>query len=389
MRFSRVPMRLRWRFALAFACALFMPSGELLAQPTAKVVLGRWARGLRVGRDMDARGVKLYGSELVDQDLRNARFDHCVLYGVRFVECNLTNSFFRGAVLGGASISGCWLDHADFTDAIINDMDMTDSFLSLTPAQLVSTYSYKKKDLRKTMICGMPSKETGRAPEYDFRRADLSGAKLCYGAFTKCDFTGATMYQATIRFCVASFASLSPSKTFREGGLREFTLANIWFVDACDFSGMDLTGARLSCLRNHVGPGPLPLNLTDALIQGATFENDPVHVPMVNGEHLRSTASYRQGDLSGIQLYDVDLAGVDLSNQNLTKAAFGHCDLTNVDFTGAVITGADFVTFRYRRDPTKGLTADQIKSTWNYKHGRMEGIRLPPEIAQALRSEKE
>jgi len=63
--------------------------------------------------------------------------------------------------------------------------------------------------------------------------------------------------------------------------------------------------------------------------------------------------------------------------------------LTNVDFTGAVITAADFVTFRYRRDPTKGLTADQIKSTWNYKHGRMEGIRLPLEIAQALRSEEE
>jgi len=85
-------------------------------------------------------------------------------------------------------------------------------------------------------------------------------------------------------------------------------------------------------------------------------------------------------------LYGIDLAGFDLSNQNLTGAAFGRCDLTNVDFTGAVITGADFA---YRRQPNTGLTADQIKSTWNYKHGRMEGIQLPPGIAEALRSEKD
>ena len=375
-------MRLRWRFALAVACALFMPSGELLAQPTAKVVLGRWARGLRVGRDMDARGVKLYGSELVDQDLRNARFDHCALYGVELVECNLMNASFRGAVLAGVSMAGCRLDHADFTDAIINDM--ADPFVCFTPQQLVSTYSYKKKDLRNAMISGPPSDESSEPLGYDFRRTDLSRARLIGGDFTKSDFTDSTLFGAEFSSCVLAFESLSSSRTFRSRNLEEMTFAGVYFVDACDFSGMDLRRARLSHLRDHARPGPLPLNLTDALIQGATFANDPLRVPTVTGEHLRSTASYRQGDLSGIQLYDIDLAGVDLSNQNLTGAAFGRCDLTNVDFTGAVITGADFVTFRYRDDPTKGLTADQIKSTWNYKHGRMEGIQLPEAVAKAL-----
>jgi uncharacterized protein YjbI with pentapeptide repeats len=379
--------RLPWRCAFVGICFFFISLDSLLAQPTAKVVLGRWARGLRVGRDMDARGVKLYGSEFVDQDLRNARFDHCALYGVELVECNLTNSFFRGAVLGGASISSCRLDHADFTDAIINDM--ADPYVRFTPQQLVSTYSYKKKDLGNAMISGPPSDERGEPLDYDFRRTDLSRASLFGGDFTKSDFTDSTLFGAEFSLCVLAFESLSSSRTFRSRNLQEMTFAGVYFVDACDFSGMDLRRARLLRLSNHARPGPLPLNLTDALIQGATFANDPVSVPTVTGKHLRSTASYRQGDLSGIRLYDVDLAGVDLSNQNLTKAAFGHCDLTNVDFTGAVITGADFVTFRYRRDPTKGLTADQIKSTWNYKHGRMEGIRLPPEIAQALRSEKE
>jgi len=36
---------------------------------------------------------------------------------------------------------------------------------------------------------------------------------------------------------------------------------------------------------------------------------------------------------------------------------------------------------------TTGLTLDQIKSTWNYKHGRMAGIQLPEELAKALEKE--
>jgi len=36
----------------------------------------------------------------------------------------------------------------------------------------------------------------------------------------------------------------------------------------------------------------------------------------------------------------------------------------------------------------KNLTLAQIKSTWNYKHGRMEGVELPDELADALKAEE-
>ena len=376
--------RLPWRCAFVGICFFFTSLDSLLAQPTAKVVLGRWARGLRVGRDMDARGVKLYGSELVDQDLRNARFDHCALYGVELVECNLMNASFRGAVLAGVSMAGCRLDHADFTDAIINDM--ADPYVRFTPQQLVSTYSYKKKDLGNAMISGPPSDERGEPLGYDFRRTDLSRARLFGGDFTKSDFADSTLFGAEFSLCVLAFESLSSSRTFRSRNLQEMTFAGVYFVDACDFSGTDLSGAWLLDLRNRDSDEERPLKLGLATIRGAKFWRTPQAGAFITQDHIRSTASHKQGDLSGIRLYGIDLAGFDLSNQNLTGAAFGRCDLTNVDFTGAVITGADFA---YRRQPNTGLTADQIKSTWNYKHGRMEGIQLPPGIAEAFRSEKD
>ena len=75
----------------------------------------------------------------------------------------------------------------------------------------------------------------------------------------------------------------------------------------------------------------------------------------------------------------VDLFGLDLSQQNLTGSTFTmRCNLTNVRLDDAVITKAWF------DNSCVGLTAEQIQSTWNYKHRRMEGIVLPAEITRAL-----
>ena len=51
-----------------------------------------------------------------------------------------------------------------------------------------------------------------------------------------------------------------------------------------------------------------------------------------------------------------------------------------------MITNCDFAN--YHVCGNKGLTTEQIKSTWNYKHGHMEGIILPKDIADALQQEK-
>ena len=99
-------------------------------------------------------------------------------------------------------------------------------------------------------------------------------------------------------------------------------------------------------------------------------------------ERLRTTKNYRQGHLPGIAFLRVDLSGCDLSRQNLTGCEFDGCDLTGASFHDAVITDVQF------KHETVGLTVDQVKSTWNYKHDRMEGVRLPEEIANGLERER-
>ena len=52
-----------------------------------------------------------------------------------------------------------------------------------------------------------------------------------------------------------------------------------------------------------------------------------------------------------------------------------------------MISGEGFSSFR-RPATSICLNLAQIKSTWNYKHGLMEGVELPDELADALKAEE-
>lgn len=176
-----------------------------------RVVLGPGAEGLKVGPGMNAAGRDLRGCEFVGQDLTRAVFDRCSFYGARLEDCILTGASFRGAVFTGARV-GQWaaplIEGADFTDATLNGVEFTfygdPQSLELSPAQFMSTRSYKTKDLRRCVIHGRRE-----AVAFDFREADLREAWLCCGDFTQCDFTGAQIRATSFRsvrmtFCFGS-----------------------------------------------------------------------------------------------------------------------------------------------------------------------------------------
>ena len=87
-----------------------------------------------------------------------------------------------------------------------------------------------------------------------------------------------------------------------------------------------------------------------------------------------------------VQMYNMDISGLDLSHFNLTGCVFGSIrnstNVSEVIFSDAIITKCNFWQ-------SIGLTTEQIKSTWNYKHGRMDGVILPQDIQAALDAEKE
>ena len=101
---------------------------------------------------------------------------------------------------------------------------------------------------------------------------------------------------------------------------------------------------------------------------------------------LEQFANFAAGDLTGTRFDTVDFSGVNLATQNLTRCSFRDCIFEDTNFEDAIISGARFSVFRSKDGH---LTLDQIKSTWNYKHGRMEGIRLPEKLAKALGKEAE
>ncbi len=128
-------------------------------------------------------------------------------------------------------------------------------------------------------------------------------------------------------------------------------------VSGLDFSNQDLSDARFSCtdavdtnfsnanLTNaFFYDGYLTnANFTDAIVNGASFNS----VYNFTEEQLKSTASYKNKDLSGIGLELVDVAGWDFSGQNLMNSTFFVYDFTNTNFTLADLRGgfADTYTF--------------------------------------------
>ncbi len=336
-----------------------------------RVVLGPAVQDLVVAPGMNAAGRDLRGSEFVTQDLTGANFDGCNLYGVLMDSCTLIGASFRGAIFAGAKLDIAVDDHdVDVTDATINGvMGFNYYGLRLSPQQLKSTRSYQIKELRQCAIHAAPSKEVAR---FDFRGADLRETRF-YGDFFQTDFTDARIDRAHFGYAVISFEQLASTRDFKQRRLRVHLRSRGKMETASsaewDLSHINLAGSDLSFNLGNV-------DFTDATIRDCTIRYG------LTREQLYSTRSYQQGDLAGLRLWWIDLWDWDLSRVNLTGATFSHCTFAGTNLEDAVITAARFSS-------TSDLTVEQIKSTWNYKHGRMDGIELPSKLTTALAEEGE
>ncbi len=349
-----------------------------------RVVLGAGAKGLVAGPGMNAAGRDLRGSEFITQDLSGAVFDGCNLYGVRIDGCILKGVSFRGAIFAGAHVEVNATDEgADFTDATINGVSRVwqskgNAFslygMDLTPQQLMSTWSYRNKDLRQCAIRASYPYPSREVASFHFRGADLREATLRGNCF-KCDFTNARIDGAFFDDDSITFEQLASTWDFRKRRLRVrlFSSAKPGATSTrkWDFSQINLVGSDISFRASEV-------DFTDATINDCTIRNG------LTTAHLYSTRSYQEGNLRGLRVMDSDLSGCDLSGINLTDCLFSHCKFTGAKFQDAVITGALIVTDK-RIEESGWLTLEQIKSTWNYKHGHMKGIRVPDGLAEALR----
>jgi uncharacterized protein YjbI with pentapeptide repeats len=208
-----------------------------------------------------------------------------------------------------------------------------------------------------------------------FENATLTNAYLMYADLTRTNFTNATLTDAD--FTDATVTGVGFSDTTSRG----FTAAQLY--STANYKNGDLSGIRLTmndltdwnfagknCTNAGFSYATLTnADFTNAIVTGASF-NDTTSQGFTAAQ-LYSTASYKNGDLSGIKLMSNDLTGWNFAGQNLTGAIFSYSTLTNTDFTDAIVTEANF-----GNAPSHGFTADQLYSTASYKNGDLRKIWL-------------
>jgi len=159
-----------------------------------------------------------------------------------------------------------------------------------------------------------------------------------------------------------------------------------WDFSFGDFRGSDLNWARFdgSLLgdANFTGANLTNTYFPDATLAGATLADAQVaradfRYTTQYGfakEQLYSTASYKAGNLTGINLGNNDLTGWNFAGQNVSGADFQYTTLAGADFTNAVIAGAAFGPSVYQSHIN--LSKEQLYSTASYQAKDLSSLRL-------------
>lgn len=284
-----------------------------------------------------------------------------------FASANLTNASFIDATLSGANFTNANLNYVSFVDALLDDADFTNSIITntnmgkvvvrgFTKEQLYSTASYKNRDLTGIILANNNLKD------WNFSGQNLSGTRFNLADLTGVDFTNSIITSAYIGYS----DNFTKEQLYSTASYKNKDLTGVQFDDlkmgGWNFAGQNLTGASFS------GASLSNADFTDSIITGASlyFATDRGF----KKEQFYSTLSYKNKDLTGVDLGDNDLAGWDLSGQNLTNVSFYASDLTDTNLTDSIITGASF----WRASAT--LTEHQFYSTLSYKNKSLVGLNM-------------
>jgi uncharacterized protein YjbI with pentapeptide repeats len=338
------------------------------------VKLGPFVGSLKFERGMVATGHRLWGCEIVGQDLRDAKFDDCDLGGVAFRQCEFAGATFRRAVLTGMIVDDCSWENNDFIDAVINGIVKTydGDKTGVTPMNLVTTWSYKNKNLSKCYLvfdkgdrmelngCDLSEAHLVRASNLSFVKSKLFRTTLEFCDLTTCDFSGARLIECTFKYSKFDYIQMKSSCN---------VLADTFFLGESFVSEMDVSdsifGARPLMASNPEFiklSNPELIKLRDTNIFGITTN-------VLNSSNLVTTKSYKIGEMVNMTLIRCDFSGVDFSRQVLVNTMFEACKFDGCKFDDAVITNTSF------RNCT-GLTEEQIDETWNARANRMESVKL-------------
>ncbi|MCO6046771.1 pentapeptide repeat-containing protein [Aeoliella sp. ICT_H6.2] len=277
--------------------------------------------GLSAGPGLNAANDNLTKAYLIGANLNGANFGFATLEDADLTGAQLEDANFVSAKLAGATMTGAVVAGARLHAVTQN------GFVS---AQLYSTTSYQAGDLTSIEL------SYNNLSGWDFSGQDLTDAHFYRSTLTGANLTGAIV--RGVNFASETQPGLSAAQLYSTASYqaRDLTEINFTYEDLSDWdlSGQDLSGANLTSA-TLTGA-----NLTGAIIRGASLYSNAGNG--ITASQLYSTASYQQGDLSGVRLGQDDLSGWDLSAQDFTDAVFYDATLTNANFSGSNLTNVSF-----------------------------------------------
>ena len=292
-------------------------------------------------------GLNMSGAYLRDANVQDANFTNANLSGADLHDANVQDANFTNANLSGASL---W-EVKNLTDTQLR------SASDITKIHIVNVSKFNLSGLNMSgaWLHG------ANAQDANFTNANLSGASLGEANVQDVNFTNANLSGASLwevkNLTDTQLRSASDITKISIDNVSKFNLSGLNMSGAylsganaedADFSNADLTDAELDNANlsgaNFTravlsGTSTNGADFTNAIIQGADLSS------MVSSgfteAQLKTTASYKEGNLTGVMFDYNNISKWDLSNQNLQNASFFATRITSVNFTNSDLRGAE------------------------------------------------
>ena len=315
-------------------------------------------------RNKDLSGTRIINRTLADVDFSGSSLLNADLSQTRFVNCSFRNVDFEGATALDASFEGC-----DFTDAWFEN----NASFWITREQFLSSKNFKEdRALSYFQPYNYPYRYTTNIDYSGFRFDHVSGLDAAGGTFTNARLIRCAFYNMTKE-------QLCSTWNYKNSKLDFLSLSKT--EEGISLSGLDLSNFRIRylALENY---DVSDVNFNDAVIWEMLLF---FCCSGVTKEQLQSTWNWKN------RRFDFCLISTELDWSNTDFSGFTFCCESRLcgNVTGADFTDAKFLvegkTLALRE--CQGLTLEQVKSTWNYKTGNIEGVLLPEEVQRQLDAE--
>jgi len=187
---------------------------------------------------------------------------------------------------------------------------------------------------------------------------DLSGG-IFYGLSLKnSSWVGTNLTNAGFNHAILTNANFTNAIIYNVDFIGVIDFTKEQFYSTKNYKDKDLTGIYLDEIDLS------DWDFTDTIIKDVSFMNTTSKG--FSKEQLYSTKSYKDKDLTKVYLDENDLSGWNFSGQNLTEASFYYATLTDANFTNAIINNAYF--------NKSTLTKEQLYSTKSYQNKNLQGV---------------